>query len=85
MALFNVHVQLNTIMVVEAGDDEKAIEVAQNHWDDAVHDANTKPDVHVTGEVSSTLDLCDGWTEDCIPYGGDGCTSLKDIITPKSS
>lgn len=82
MALFNVRVQLDTVMVVEADDDEKAIKVAQNHWDDAVHDAGIKPDVHVTGEVSSTRNLRDGWTEDCIPYGGDGNTRLKNMLTP---
>ncbi len=40
MALFNVRVQLDTIMVVEADDAEKAIEVAQDHWESAVHDAD---------------------------------------------
>jgi len=80
MALFNVHIQLDTIMVVKADDVEKAIEVAQNHWMNAVACNDTKPDMYVTDEVLSTLDLRDGWVEDCIPYGGDGNTRIKDML-----
>jgi hypothetical protein len=82
MAIYNVQVKLDMVMVVEAGDEDQAKYLARQDWAQAVRDADVRPTVQVTGDVTKLNHLRDGWCGECIPYGGDGNTRLKELLTP---
>lgn len=68
MALYNVEV--STMMVVVAKDEDEAYSVALSNARQSMIDAD--PDVNVIGLVESRSQLRDSWDEECIPYGGNG-------------
>ncbi|GAA4400510.1 hypothetical protein [Quisquiliibacterium transsilvanicum] len=76
MKLYEVSVEFT--MVVQAGDEEDAWDVARENVRDAVGDAD--PHLHVVRRVTGAAQLRDGWDGMCIPYGGDGNTRIKDIL-----
>jgi len=82
MPIFNVIATMQTSMVVIADDEDHAWEVAQEHAQEAFDDANAPYQTHVTGEVKKVEHLRSGWDGDCIPYGGDENTRLRDLLTP---
>ena len=84
MAIYNVRVQLDMVMVVEAEDDDQAKQIGRENWSEAVIDADVRPTVQVTGDVTSLRHLRDGWNGECIPYGGDGNTRLKELLVPNA-
>lgn len=64
--------------VIEADDLSDAFFVAEEKkrailWDD-------EGDIEVVGEVTSLKCLPQGWSDSCIPYGGDCATRLKDLL-----
>lgn len=82
MAIYNVRVQLDMVMVVEAENADQAKRSGRQDWYAAVRDADISPAVQVTGDVTSLKHLRDGWDGECIPYGGDGNTRLKELLVP---
>ena len=80
MALYNVRVKLDMVMVVEAVDDDQAKRLARQDWSEAVSDADIRPVVTISDVVTRLDQLCDGWDGECIPYGGDGNTRLKELL-----
>ena len=85
MAIYNVRVQLDMVMVVEAEDDDEAKQIGRENWLEAVRDADERPTVQVTGDVTSLRHLREGWDGECIPYGGDGNTRLKELLAPNDT
>jgi len=84
MTIYNVTLTLETTVVVVADDPEHAIDVARDNARRAIEDAPDGPEFDVSGEVTSERNLRDGWDGDCIPYGGDGNTRIKDLLTPNA-
>ena len=82
MTIYNVRVTFETTMVVIAGDEDEAYAVAVENAKRALDDEGTAPDADVRGEVTSEKHLRDGWDDNCIPYGGDGNTRLRALLTP---
>ena len=82
MTIYNVRVTFETTMVVIAGDEDEACVIAVKNAKRAIDDDGTDPDADVLGEVVSKKHLRDGWDENCVPYGGDGNTRLRDLLTP---
>lgn len=65
-------------VVVMADDALHAVQVAFENQIEIVRDSDFQPGVAV--EVTGLTDLCDPWDGDCIPYGGDGDTMLKELL-----
>ena len=84
MTIYNVRVTFETTMVVIAGDEDEAYAVAVENAKRALDDEGTFPDADVRGEVTSEKHLRDGWDENCVPYGGDGNTRLRDLFPPNA-
>ncbi|WP_418648851.1 hypothetical protein ACNQFN_11325 [Thauera butanivorans] len=84
MPIFNVVATKTTRMVVVAEDEDHAWQVAQEHARQAFDDANEPTDIHVSGEVRRLRHLRDGWDGDCVPYGGDRNTRLRDLLPGES-
>lgn len=82
MPIYNVEVTMETTMVVVADDEDHARQVAAENARDAFDCDRPEPDVRVRGEVTSEKHLRNGWDGDCLPYGGDGETRLRDLVTP---
>lgn len=80
MPLFNVEVTIATTLVVEAADANDAYFVAKDSIQQAIKDAPPQTDIFVRGQVSSEQDLSAGWDGDCLPYGGDGNTRLRELL-----
>lgn len=80
MPIFNVIATMTTAMVVVADDEDHAWQVAQEHAQRAFEDANEPVQTHVTGEANRLQHLRSGWDGDCVPYGGDGNTRLRDLL-----
>lgn len=78
MPIFQVEVR--TTLVVEAHDEDNAIIVTREHIRDAVRDYDAR--IESVDEVTQTSQLRDSWDGMCFPYGGDGNTRLKDMLTP---
>jgi hypothetical protein len=73
-------VTLSTTAIVEAADEDEALEVARDEQRDICGDHDL--DRNLIGEVTSIADvLSHGWDERCIPYGGDGNTTLGEILS----
>jgi hypothetical protein len=85
MPIFNVKVILETTIVVFADNEDHAYDVAYETAIEVIDTERPDPCVCVTGEVMSVHHLRDAWDEDCIPYGGDGNTRLRDILAKKET
>lgn len=81
MPLYNVDLTLTCTMVVQADDKDRAYDVALCNWRDGISDSDARPTVIVTGDVRREAHLRGGWDGHCIPYGGDGHTQIKDLLT----
>lgn len=81
MPIYNVIAIRETLMVVVADDEDHAWQVAQNHAKEAFDDANAPYQTHVTGEVRKVEHLRSEWNGDCVPYGSDENTRLRDLLT----
>ena len=42
------------------------------------------PRIEIDGAVSKVEDLAHGWDGECIPYGGDGNTTLAALLVPNA-
>lgn len=83
MPIYNVTASVTTTMIVVADDEDHAWEVAQNHAEQAFDDANEPYQTHVIGEVKSVSQLHGGWDGECVPYGGDRNTRLRELLGEK--
>ena len=81
MPLYNVKVTMETLIVVVADDEDHARQVAREEARDAFYNERLEPKIDVRGEVCRDKDLRDGWTEQCVPYGGDGNTQIVQLLT----
>ena len=73
-------VEVAFTMIVMADDANEAYTVAFDNADEAWRDTYDK-DHTVLGEIRTEEDLKrHGWDGQCIPYGGDGNTRLRDIL-----
>lgn len=73
-------VEVSFTMIVMAEDETEAYHVADENAREAWGDTQS-PDYMVLNPVTSEEQLkFRGWDGNCIPYGGDGDTRLKDII-----
>ena len=82
MTIYNVRVKFDMVMAVEADSENEAENIGREDWERAARDADRRPVVVVTGEVTELEHLRDGWDGMCIPYGGDGNTRLSELLTP---
>ena len=73
-------VDLTTTIAVMAESAVDAMIVAANNALATVMDSGVEPGTPQLVTVAS--ELHSGWDDDCIPYGGDGNTSIKNILTP---
>ena len=80
MQLYNVELTLKCTMVVQAEDCDDARDVAYANWKEAIDDADARPMLHVTGDVTQERHLRDGWDGQCLPYGGDGNTRINALL-----
>ena len=80
MPLFRVNTLLDLDMVVEADNEDDAWNAAREDCRDAVSDSLQSIQIHVIGEIKRTDKLPPGWDKDCIPYGGDGNTRIRDLL-----
>ncbi|MCA8037068.1 hypothetical protein LGM46_29295 [Burkholderia arboris] len=69
---------MSFLVVVMANDDEHARTVAQASSDEAIRDSGVA--AGTSRLITDVAQLRDGWSGDCLPYGGDGRTKLADII-----
>jgi hypothetical protein len=72
-------VEVSFTMIVMAEDQEHARNIADSTKREAIYD-EPNPDLNVSGPITDVRQLRGGWTGDCVPYGGDGETTLADII-----
>lgn len=71
-------VELSVTAVVMATSEMDAYSAAIDSRRDIWSDVD--PDVDVIGEIKALDRLPEGWDPDCLPYGGDGATRLKDFL-----
>lgn len=81
MPIYNVNVTLETTIVVVADDEDHAYQVARDNTRDAIENDRPEPGINIRGEVTSEKHLRDGWDSECLPYGGNGSTRLKAMLT----
>lgn len=74
-------VKITTWGVVMAEDGPSAYQVANSYKREIFGD-DADPRIEVDGVVAEGGDLLYGWDGECIPYGGDGNTRLKELLTP---
>ena len=79
MTLRVFEVRIATYAVVAAEDETHALEVARRNASQALSDDGA-PYIHVLGEAKTLNDLGHGWDGDCLPYGGDGETTLSKLL-----
>lgn len=72
-----------TTVVVMANSPEHAIEVANDCRREIVRDGELEVD-GTPRELMAICALRGGWDGECIPYGGDGNTRLKELMTPNA-
>ena len=77
MGLYRV--ELTVVAVVEADDEIDAITAAEDDKREIFGDSDGL-EITVWGEVTKLEDLTDGWDGNCIPYGGDGNTSIRELL-----
>ena len=71
-------VRIITHAVVVADDESHAYSVARDHRIDAVADGN--PEYDVEGGVACIEQLPRDWDGRCMPYGGDGKTTIEVLL-----
>lgn len=81
MPVFHAKVTIDLHMLVVADDPSGAYFVAKESVSRALENDDGDVDVYVRGEVTSTDALPQGWDNECIPYGGDGDTTLRELFT----
>ncbi len=74
-------VEITTYGVVMAEDESHAHQVADSYKRDIFSD-DWNPRIEVDGAVLKVDDLRHGWDGECIPYGGDGNTTLAALLVP---
>jgi hypothetical protein len=72
-------VEITTIAVIAADDESHAQQIAESEARQIFSD-DLSPRIKLDGEVKSLDRLQQGWDGECIPYGGDGNTRLKDLL-----
>lgn len=80
MPIFSAVVTMKTTMVVVADDPVHAEEVARADARQGFRDASAEPQVVSIGEVYTLAQLRDGWTGECVPYGGCGNIRLRELL-----
>lgn len=67
------HVQITIDTVVAAHDAESAKQAAYDHLEDIVENdcCFDMPEAKVIGRIVEKKDLPKGWTDPCLPYGGE--------------
>lgn len=70
---------MKTTVVVMANNARHAEMIARENRREIERDSELEPGIAFP--VNSLADLDDSWNGDCIPYGGDGNTRLKDLLT----
>ena len=71
-------VEISQIILVEAGSEGEATSVAT----ESIPDLDWQEyDTNTLNEIKSLDDIHYSWNGECIPYGGDGNTVLKDILS----
>ena len=73
---------MKTTVVVIAADALHAVQVAKENMREIKRDSELEPGIAFT--VNSLAELTDEWDGDCIPYGGDGNTQLKELLAPNA-
>ncbi len=73
MAIYGV--DISALVFVEADDELHAMDIAKNSIGEI-----DEFDIDYGCKTNRLRELAGGWTGDCIPYGGDGNTRLKDIL-----
>lgn len=74
--------RISTIAMIWATDDVEAQQVADEEANDIVRNVSSL-DYEVLAEDVKAADLPKfAWDEDCIPYGHDGNTCIKELLTP---
>jgi hypothetical protein len=72
-------VELTVIAIVQADTEMEAMSIAEDEQRDICRD--TDMSLGFTSEVKSIEDAKrHGWDERCIPYGGDGNTTLRELF-----
>ena len=74
---------LMTTVVVMADTPEHAAIVANDLRREIAMDSEFEVD-GTPRELISVCGLRGGWDGDCVPYGGDGNTRLKELLTPNA-
>ena len=77
MPLFKV--ELSQIVVIEADDEDDAYGQTLYCRSEIIGDSD--PDIYVDCEIRAMSQLPTGWDDMCLPYGGDGSTRIKDLIS----
>jgi hypothetical protein len=73
---------MKTTVVVMASDAFHALQVAKENRREIELDSELEPGIAFP--VVSLADLPGEWDGECLPYGGDGETPLKDLLTPSA-
>lgn len=76
-------VEITTYGVVMAEDEAHARQVADSYKHEILGD-DWNPRIEVDGTVVNVDDLSHGWDGECIPYGGDGDTTLAVLLVPNA-
>lgn len=76
-------VEITTYGVVMAEDESHAHQVADSYKREIFSD-DWNPRIEVDGAVVKVEDLGHGWDGECIPYGGDGNTTLAALLVPNA-
>ena len=79
--IFEVRIEMYA--VVAADDESHAHEVARRNASSILSDDGA-PYIDVIGEAKTLQDLGHGWNGDCLPYGGDGKTTLSKLLEPNA-
>jgi hypothetical protein len=73
---------MKTTVVVMASDARHAFQVAKENRREIELDSELEPDIAYP--VGSLADLPGKWDGECLPYGGDGETPLKNLLPPNA-
>lgn len=77
-------IEITTYAVVMAEDASHAYEAALAFRGEIMRD-DSAPLIDVVGKIDKEADLRNGWDGGCIPYGGDGNTTLAALLAPNPS
>ena len=77
MPLFNIELVYRA--VIQGDDAEAALAAARRERRDIEGDC-AEPRYDLAGQVRAPADLKDGWTESDTPYGGDGATTIGQLL-----